>query len=130
LDFSWLYIPGEKFKCHRIINTGSFSENNTPSSMVGSCVVEFSGAFEKDEILSTISSLPFKLRPISSNFESCSYIIHDKFTNEIVSSTRGILERNNIYLLGRAAEWEYYNMDKAMEASFRLFDYFMNEERV
>ena len=28
----------------------------------------------------------------------------------------------DIFLLGRFAEWEYYNMDKAIEAAFELRD--------
>jgi UDP-galactopyranose mutase len=32
------------------------------------------------------------------------------------------LEKNNIYLCGRAAEWEYYNMDAAMGAALDLYN--------
>lgn len=38
----------------------------------------------------------------------------------VVSLADGTLAPHNIYLLGRFAEWEYYNMDAAMAAAMKL----------
>ncbi len=122
LDFSWLYLPDEKYKCHRIINTGSFSPTNTPHDMIGSCVVEFSGLYSKGFVLSELSKLPFNLKPIAVNQHRSSYVIHDFSTRNKIMALKGALKDHHIYLLGRFAEWEYYNIDKAMEAAFNLMD--------
>jgi protoporphyrinogen oxidase len=120
IDFSWLYFPESKYSFHRVINTGSFSVNNSPVGMVGSCVVEFSGVFEEAFVLQELEKLPFKVRPIATNIEQASYVIHDNFVSEVVGELKCALEANNFHLLGRFAEWQYYNMDKAMEAAFEL----------
>jgi UDP-galactopyranose mutase len=67
-----------------------------------------------------IKKLPGNLLPIDHNYEPNSYVIQDHQTRSIISSAKAVLEEQNIYLLGRFAEWEYYNMDKAMEAAFTL----------
>ncbi|EXZ03053.1 hypothetical protein M072_4591 [Bacteroides fragilis str. DS-208] len=38
----------------------------------------------------------------------------------MISSIKSSLEGDNLFLLGRFAEWEYYNMDAAMEAALDL----------
>ena len=38
----------------------------------------------------------------------------------MITSLKEILETQGIYLLGRFAEWEYYNMDAAMGAALDL----------
>jgi UDP-galactopyranose mutase len=110
-DLSWLYFPESKFKNHRIINTGNFSVNNNGPSPRKTCVVEFSGKHSLEEMSQEIKKLPGNLKPIDHNYEANSYIIDD---------LRKILVKKNIYLLGRFAEWEYYNMDKCVEASMSL----------
>ena len=38
----------------------------------------------------------------------------------MIGSLKNELKKDNIYLLGRFAEWEYYNMDVAMGAALDL----------
>lgn len=122
LDFSWLYLPDDKYKCHRIINTGSFSPSNTPSGINGSCVVEFSGLHSEEFVLSELSRLPFDLKPIAINQQKTSYVIQDFSTRNKINVLKKVLKDNHIHLLGRFAEWEYYNIDSVMEAAFYLID--------
>lgn len=119
-DISWLYIPEDFTKAHRIIYTGNFSESNNRGSTRKTCVVEFSGKLTYDEMLEEIKLLPGNLWPISFNYEPNSYVVQDHRTREVISEAKRILESNGIYLLGRFAEWEYYNMDKAIEAAFLI----------
>jgi UDP-galactopyranose mutase len=69
---------------------------------------------------SQLPLLPGNLKPISSNYEPNSYIIHLPGTREKIENARLELKSENIHLLGRFAEWEYYNMDKAIEAAMKL----------
>ncbi|MEO6632221.1 MAG: NAD(P)-binding protein [Mucilaginibacter sp.] len=119
-DISWLYIPQSFTKAHRIIYTGNFSDTNNRGSNRKTCVVEFSGQVDYTVMVKEIEKLPGNLTPLASNYEPNSYVIQDKNTRGLISQIKIILEQHNIYLLGRFAEWEYYNMDKAMEAAFAL----------
>ncbi len=121
-DTSWMYIPEGFTKAHRIIYTGNFSESNNRGSKRKTCVVEFSGKVSYETMTEEIKKLPGNLTPLAYNYEANSYVIQDKDTRAIVGAARKALAKRNIYLLGRFAEWEYYNMDKAMEAAFTLFE--------
>ena len=67
-----------------------------------------------------IKLLPGNLQSISYNYEPNSYVVQDKRTRPEVAKAKAVLEQENIYLLGRFAEWEYYNMDKCIEAAFTV----------
>ena len=38
----------------------------------------------------------------------------------MIDELKKSIQKENIYLLGRFAEWEYYNMDAAMGAAIKL----------
>ncbi len=123
-DLSWLYIPEAHFKAHRIIYTGNFSRTNNSTTLQesnrSSCTVEFSGICTYEEMEKELKLLPGNLLPIDYNNEPNSYVIQDKETRKIIQAYKEYLAPYGIHLLGRFAEWEYYNMDKAMEAAFEL----------
>jgi protoporphyrinogen oxidase len=119
-DISWLYLPGKLTKAHRIIYTGNFSETNNRGSNRKTCVVEFTGKISYEGMSDEIKKLPGNLIPLSHNYQENSYIIHDHDTHNLISEVKKILEEHNIYLLGRFAEWKYYNMDKAIEGAIHL----------
>lgn len=119
-DISWLYLPEKKYKAHRIIYTGNFSDTNNEGTDRKTCVVEFSGKQDKEEMINELQSLPGNLNPLAFNYEPNSYIIQEKQTRSKIENLKTSLAKYNIYLLGRFAEWEYYNMDKCIEAAMEL----------
>jgi protoporphyrinogen oxidase len=119
-DTSWLYIPEPFTRAHRIIYTGNFSETNNRGAKRRTCVVEFSGEVSYETMKAEISKLPGNLKPLASNYEPNSYVIQDKHTRPLIAQAKQVLEAEGIYLLGRFAEWEYYNMDKCIEAAFDI----------
>lgn len=119
-NISWLYLPESFTKAHRIIYTGNFSDSNNRGSKRKTCVVEFSGKVGYETMLDEIKLLPGNLKPLSYNYEPNSYIIQSKNTRSVIKDLKEVLEMKNFYLLGRFAEWEYYNMDKAIEAAQAL----------
>jgi len=125
-DISWLYIPEDFTRAHRIIYTGNFSDTNNRGSSRKTCVVEFSGKVEYDVMVEEIKKLPGNLSPLAFNYEPNSYVIQDHRTRSEINIAKKALHSKGIYLLGRFAEWEYYNMDKAMEAAFSLFENELN----
>lgn len=119
-DISWLYIPEDRYLAHRIIYTGNFSVTNNGDGKRKTCVVEFSGQVEKDKIVRELAMLPGNLTPVAFNFEPNSYIIQAKDTRQKIDNLKKHLAPYNIHLLGRFAEWEYYNMDKCIESAMAL----------
>jgi len=120
-DLSWLYIPESVYRAHRIIYTGNFSAtNNSSTSLRSSCTVEFSGICSKEEMQEELKLLPGNLKAIDFNQEPNSYVIQDSQTRTRIHEYKQYLSGIGIHLLGRFGEWEYYNMDKAMEAAFEL----------
>lgn len=123
-DLSWLYIPDKEFLAHRIIYTGNFSQNNNKSDDANriSCTVEFSEKIDERQILEELSKLPGNLVKLASNSEKDSYVIQSHNTREKIEIVKQHLEPLGFYLVGRFAEWEYYNMDKCIERAIEIKD--------
>jgi protoporphyrinogen oxidase len=119
-ELSWLYLPEAKFKAHRIIYTGNFSDTNNSNGSRKTCVVEFSGIQSVEFMKKELSRLPGNLEMISYNQEENSYIIQHEDTRAKIIKVKSLLKQYNISLLGRFAEWEYYNMDKCIESALVL----------
>lgn len=119
-DISWLYLPNPELKAHRIIYTGNFAESNNRGSGRKTCTVEFSGRYTEEEMKAELKHLPGHLTPLASNYEANSYVIQEQDTGERVDNVKNKLVPLGFQLLGRFAEWEYYNMDKAIEAAMEV----------
>jgi protoporphyrinogen oxidase len=119
-NFSWLYLPNRNTLAHRIIYTGNFSASNNAANSRRSCVVEFSGVVDRPEMEAELKLLPGNLRPVAMNQEKNSYVIQDHSTRDRINDLKKSLEPIGFFLCGRFAEWEYYNMDKAIEAAMAL----------
>ena len=119
-DVSWLYLPEPFTRAHRIVYTGNFSDTNSRGSERNTCIVEFSGKLDYELLCREAGMLPGNLTPLAANYEPNSYVIQDSHTRTLVQNAKDVLKMHGIYLLGRFAEWEYYNMDKAIEAAFDL----------
>lgn len=121
--YSWIYMPSEKHKSHRIICTGNFAASNSPDGM-NTATVEFTEKISREEILEQLKIIPFSPRYITHRYTDCTYPVQDSNARSIIKAAKASLERHNMYLLGRFAEWEYYNMDAAMEAAMNLANRF------
>ncbi|MEQ9299440.1 MAG: NAD(P)-binding protein [Cyclobacteriaceae bacterium] len=121
-DLSWLYLPDPATRAHRIIYTGSFSVHNNASNGRLTCTVEFSGQVSEAEMTAEVAKLPGNLQVLASNYEPNSYVIQMHDTRARVDRVRQLLQPEGFFLLGRFAEWEYYNMDKCIERAMILTD--------
>lgn len=130
-DLSWLYIPGEESKAHRIIYTGNFSPLNNSTSKRLTCVVEFSGKVDVEKMVKEVALLPGNLSPVLHNdtgtpvynYQPSSYVIQEVNTRKQIDDLKKSLLQYNFFLTGRFAEWEYYNMDKAIESAMKLYEF-------
>jgi UDP-galactopyranose mutase len=84
------------------------------------CVVEFSGNHDRAFMEEQVKSLPGNLTPLAHNQEPNSYVVQQPDTRQRVKALQDYLEPDSFYLAGRFAEWEYHNMDKAIEASMAI----------
>jgi protoporphyrinogen oxidase len=116
-DISWLYLPGSATRAHRIIYTGNFSPSNNPPNGRKTCTVEFSGEVSKEVMVKDVKRLPGNLKVLDMNYEPNSYVIQTTGVREKIDHNRTVLRKYNIFPVGRFAEWEYYNMDKAIESA-------------
>lgn len=118
-DYSWLYLPSSKYDSHRIICTGNFSKNNdTLNIMTGT--IEFTDYISKDNILNNLRNMPYSPKYLTHHFEPYTYPIQDNHTRKMILSLKKNLDLHGIYLVGRFAEWEYYNMDMAIASGIDL----------
>lgn len=118
-SYSWIYMPSEQHGSHRIICTGNFSPFNAPAGK-HTATIEFSLPMEKEEIEKELAQIPFHPRYLAHHYEPCSYPIQTGDTRPTIQRAKDLLEPQGLYLLGRFAEWEYYNMDAAMGAALDL----------
>jgi protoporphyrinogen oxidase len=116
--YSWVYLPGPGYRSHRIICTGNFSPSNNRPGMT-SATVEFTDTVEFHEIEETLMELPFRPRYITHHHQEYTYPIQLSDTRSTIAAIENKLRESRIYLSGRFAEWEYYNMDTAIDAARR-----------
>ncbi len=118
--YTWIYMPSLQHQSHRIICTGNYwAGNNAPGLATG--IIEFSEQMTPEQIAEQLSRIPFTPQYIAHHYEPFSYPIQNGDTRSIVNAAKNTLEPQQFYLLGRFAEWEYYNMDAAMGAALDLY---------
>lgn len=116
---TWTYLPESKLSGNRIINTGLFSPNNTPEG-------EHSGVFEfpygtiRSKMEQDINTVFPCAEILATNDVEKAYVIQGDDTRSLIKSQKAELEQHRFYLLGRFAEWEYYNMDMCIGAALNL----------
>lgn len=117
--YSWIYMPDPKHGSHRIICTGNFSPDNAPQG-ISTATIEFSEPMEKAAIEAELAKIPFKPRYLAHHWEEYTYPVQTAATRPAINAVKAKLAPQGIHLLGRFAEWEYYNMDAAIGAALDL----------
>ena len=116
--YSWIYLPDRSYRAHRIICTGNFSSSNSPTGK-STATIEFTDHISREEIKDNLQKMPFSPQYITHHFEPYTYPIQDQNTKALIAIIKSTLEPENFYLCGRFADWEYYNMDAAINAAMR-----------
>lgn len=122
-EYSWIYLPDDRYEAHRIICTGNFSENNNANGMM-TATVEFTDQISKDDIINNLEKMPYHPKYLAHHYEQYTYPIQNAETRAMVANLKKELQKENLFLLGRFAEWEYYNMDVVIGAALDLNDFF------
>lgn len=119
--YSWIYLPNREYESHRVICTGNFARSNNAFNVLTG-TVEFTDFIPKEEILNNLKRMPFSPQYLAHHYEKYTYPIQNADTRNMIQSLKLKLGKEGIYLLGRFAEWEYYNMDAAMGAAIDMFN--------
>lgn len=119
--YTWIYQPTRTHASHRIICTGNFSASNNRTDN-STATVEFTDEISKEDILENLKHMPLHPQYITHHYNECTYPIHDSRTREMIAGVKKALANHNLYLTGRFAEWEYYNMDTAIGAAMDLIN--------
>lgn len=117
--YSWVYLPKKEQAAHRIICTGNFSSTNS-SENINTATIEFTDMIDKETILKNLQTLPFSPQYITHRYTKFTYPIQNPDTRKMIGDLKIDLKLHKFYLLGRFAEWEYYNMDAAIGAAIDL----------
>jgi protoporphyrinogen oxidase len=117
--FSWIYMPDETHHSHRIICTGNFSETNNGHDAL-TATIEFTDEVDKKTILENLDKIPYSPKYLTHRYTQYTYPIQNASTREVINSLKESMKPEGLYLLGRFAEWEYYNMDAAIGAALDL----------
>ncbi|MBR2638053.1 MAG: FAD-dependent oxidoreductase [Bacteroidaceae bacterium] len=118
-NYSWIYLPDNKYESHRIICTGNFAaSNNAPDTMTAT--VEFTDEISKDDIMEQLGRIPMNPKYIDHQYNKYTYPIQDADTRNMIASLKSELAKEDFFFTGRFADWEYYNMDVAIGAAMDL----------
>lgn len=117
--YSWIYMPDENHHSHRIICTGNFAETNNGHEAL-TATIEFTDEVDKRTIFENLEKIPYSPKYLAHRYTQYTYPIQNGSTREVITSVKQLMEPEGIYLLGRFAEWEYYNMDAAIGAAIDL----------
>ena len=121
IPYSWFYQPSDRHDSHRFICTGNFSpSNNAPGKMT--CTVEFTDEIAVDEIKRQLELMPYHPRYLTHHFSRYTYPIQHRKTRQMIADLKRTLNSSNIRLVGRFAEWEYFNMDAAIASAMNNID--------
>lgn len=116
--YSWIYLPDNKYRAHRIICTGNFAQSNNgiiPNGRI-TATVEFTDEVKTEEIIENLQQIPLHPIYITHKYNKYTYPIQNKDTRDMIASLKQELAQKGFYMTGRFADWEYYNMDTAMNA--------------
>ncbi len=116
--YSWIYLPDENYEAHRIICTGNFSQSNNQSKRL-TATVEFTDDISETDIKRDLNRMPLHPEYITHKFNRFTYPIQHPNTREMISMLKEKLASAGFFITGRFADWEYYNMDVAMQAAMQ-----------
>ena len=124
--YSWIYQPSRQHECHRIICTGNFARTNNDASVPEdriTATVEFTDEISKDDILDNLKRIPLHPKYLDHKYNKYTYPIQDVNTRGMIKKMKSDLAPLGFYFTGRFADWEYYNMDVAIDAAMKTIDF-------
>lgn len=122
--YSWIYLPDDQYEAHRIICTGNFAASNNGALAPNriTATIEFTDAISEEAILENLKRIPLHPKYITHKYNQYTYPIQQKNTRAMIATLKKKLAENGLYMTGRFADWEYYNMDAAIAAAMKIVE--------
>ena len=117
--YSWFYLPSEEYEAHRIICTGNFAASNNADENTMTGTVEFTDEISENDIRMNLAKMPLHPQYITHQYNPYTYPIQDNHTRQMIKDLKEELVSSQFFFTGRFADWEYYNMDVAMDAAMK-----------
>ncbi|MBO5628374.1 MAG: NAD(P)-binding protein [Aeriscardovia sp.] len=117
--YSWIYLPSKEYEAHRIICTGNFAGSNNVDKNTITATVEFTDEITEDDIRMNLAKMPLHPQYITHQYNPYTYPIQDNHTRQMIKDLKEELVSSQFFFTGRFADWEYYNMDVAMDAAMK-----------
>ena len=117
--YSWIYLPSEEYEAHRIICTGNFAASNNADENTMTGTVEFTDEISENDIRMNLAKMPLHPQYITHQYNPYTYPIQDNHTRQMIKDLKEELAASHFFFTGRFADWEYYNMDVAMDAAMK-----------
>jgi len=114
-NYTWTYYPDKETIFHRHIHIGNFLNPSTNYT-----ITEAIGEHSFNEMLEHGKKFEYLLDPIDYNISNHAYIVYDESYKSATSIIKHYMKKENLFLLGRFGEWEYYNMDICIEKAIEL----------
>lgn len=121
---TWTYYPDKNTIFHRHIHIGNFF---SPSQSY--TITEAMGEHSYDEMVEYGKKFDYLEESLDYNVSKHAYVVYDKNYKETTMKIREYMKKQNLYLLGRFGEWEYYNMDICIEKAMGLADSILEREK-
>jgi protoporphyrinogen oxidase len=120
---TWTYIPGDDCIFHRLIHIGNFigsAQNYSISEAVGEVTYQ--------DMIESGKNVEQLIEPIDYNVSEHAYVVFDKDIAASKSIIFDYFDNENIHLLGRFGEWEYYNMDICIKRAIEVYENIVSGE--
>lgn len=115
-DITWSYHPESDHFFHRHAYIGNFLREKKSNYRITECL----GSISKEELLRQRDGDLYEL--IDFHHSDYAYVVYDENTRGSVEKIKKFVKSKNIRLLGRFAEWEYYNMDICIQRAMEEAD--------
>lgn len=124
--YSWIYMPAVGHQSHRFICTGNFAASNNPEGQT-TASLEFTDYISEKDIEGELKKIPFNPEYIAHRYTRYTYPVQSHSTVGMIDALKAVTEEKGLYILGRFAEWQYYNMDAAIGAGIDLCARFIKQ---
>jgi protoporphyrinogen oxidase len=115
LDTMTTYFPDKHIRCFRHTHVGNWRVPSVPCT-----VTEAIGEVSREDLIKDGKQFHYLKEPLDYHVSKHAYIVNDHKTHDIKGTMLNYFESQGVHMLGRFAEWNYYNMDMCIYSALQL----------
>jgi len=109
------YFPDKSVRCFRHIHIGNW---RLPS--VSCTITEAIGEVSREDLIEDGKQFSYLKEPLDYHVSDHAYIVNTHETKDVKNSMLNYFDTQGVHMLGRFAEWSYYNMDMCIYSALQL----------